>query len=83
MAQLKHTAKQCGYSDYMSKYLKYPPHGPLPLPGHSTSYDPGCDVWDTIFEAALIINPAFNVYRIFDVVSLIVQRLCFVNECFD
>lgn len=77
MAQLKHTAKQCGYSDYMSKYLKYPPRGPLPLPGHSTSYDPGCDVWDTIFEAALIINPAFNVYRIFDVYPVLWDVLGF------
>ncbi|KAF8905762.1 Alpha/Beta hydrolase protein [Gymnopilus junonius] len=24
------------------------------------------DVWDTIFNAALIVNPAFNIYRIFD-----------------
>jgi carboxypeptidase D len=69
MKELDKTAKRCGYSDYISKYLKYPPRGPLPLPGHSVTYDEGCDVWDMIFNAALLVNPAFNVYRIFDVVS--------------
>jgi hypothetical protein len=53
----------------MSQYLIYPPNGPLPLPGSSVEYDPDCDVWDDIFNAALMINPAFNMYRIFDVVS--------------
>jgi carboxypeptidase D len=55
----------------MSQYLKYPPNGPLPLPGDSVEYDTGCDVWDEIFNAALMINPAFNIYRIFDMVSLL------------
>jgi len=70
MNDIQQTAKDCNYYDYMSKYLKYPPLGPLPLPGHSTEYDSGCDLWDTIFGAALVINPAFNVYRIFDVVFI-------------
>jgi carboxypeptidase D len=71
MRDIQETAKRCNYYDYMSKYLKYPPPpAPLPLPGHSTEYDPGCDLWDTIFNAALVINPAFNIYRIFDVVFI-------------
>jgi len=69
MNEIKQTAKRCGYYDYMSKYLKYPPRGPLPLPGHSIEFDDGCDLWTMIFNAALVINPAFNIYRIFDVVS--------------
>jgi carboxypeptidase D len=70
MKDIQDTAKNCGYYDYMSKYLKYPPLGPLPLPGHSTESDDGCDLWTTIFNAALIINPAFNMYKIFDTVFL-------------
>jgi carboxypeptidase D len=62
------TAQQCGYTGYMDKYVTYPPKGLLPLPGKSTENDKGCDVWDTIFNAALEVNPAFNMYRIFDVV---------------
>jgi carboxypeptidase D len=62
-------AETCGYSDYMSQHLKYPPNGPLPLPGNSVVADSSCDVWDAIFNAALMINPAFNIYRIFDMVS--------------
>jgi len=53
----------------MKKYVTYPPRGLLPLPGKSTRFDPGCDVWDEIFSAALLVNPAFNIYRIFDMVS--------------
>ena len=69
---LKHldsVAKACNYSDYMEKHVTYPPRGLLPLPGTSTEADPGCDVWDEIFNAALLVNPAFNIYRIFDMVS--------------
>ena len=28
----------------------------------------GGDLWDEIFDAALIVNPAFDIYRIFDTV---------------
>jgi carboxypeptidase D len=52
----------------MEKYVTYPPRGLLPLPGKSTGADPDCDVWVEIFEAALIVNPAFNMYHIFDMV---------------
>lgn len=77
MKQLDKINKKCGYDDYMSKYLKYPPRGKLPLPGKSVEYDEGCDVWDLIFEAALLINPAFNVYRIFDVYPILWDVLGF------
>ena len=49
---------------------EYPPRGLLPLPGESVEADPGCDLWTEIFNAALLINPAFNIYRIFDMVSI-------------
>ncbi|KAI0922172.1 hypothetical protein AcW2_006944 [Taiwanofungus camphoratus] len=65
-AQIDATAAQCGYTDYFEEYVSYPPKGLLPLPGTSIYADPGCDVWDAIFSAALIVNPAFNMYRIFD-----------------
>ncbi|KAH9061992.1 alpha/beta-hydrolase [Lactarius vividus] len=66
LAQLDSIATTCNYSDYMTKHVTYPPHGPLPLPGGSPDIDPACDVWYAIFNAALLVNPAFNVYHIFD-----------------
>lgn len=53
----------------MEKYLTYPPRGMLPLPGASTIFDPGCDVWDEIVNAAVILNPGFDYYHIFDMVG--------------
>ncbi len=53
----------------MERHVTYPPQGLLPLPGTSTEADPDCDVWDEIFYAALIVNPAFNMYHIFDMVK--------------
>ncbi|KAH9045770.1 alpha/beta-hydrolase [Lactarius pseudohatsudake] len=63
LAQLDSIAATCNYSDYMTKHVTYPPQGPLPLVGDSTDV---CSVWDMISGAALLINPAFNVYHIFD-----------------
>ena len=71
MGYLKKKNKQCKYSGYLKKHLKYPPRGLLPLPGESTTYDDDCDIWTDIFNAALLVNPAFNIYRIFDVVSVL------------
>ena len=69
LAQIDSVAARCNYKDYMAKYVTYPPQGLLPLPGASTEFDPGCDVWDMILEAALLVNPAFNLYHILDTVS--------------
>ncbi|KAJ6579578.1 alpha/beta-hydrolase [Mycena vulgaris] len=66
MAQLDAIAVKCNYAGYYNKFATYPPAGLLPLPGKSTEADRGCDVWETVFEAALVKNPAFNIYRIFD-----------------
>jgi carboxypeptidase D len=75
---LQTIAESCNYANYFEKYVTYPPtNGLLPLPGKSVEADPGCDVWDLIFNAALIINPAFNVYRIFDTFPILWDVLGF------
>ncbi|KAI9448385.1 alpha/beta-hydrolase [Lactarius indigo] len=66
LTQLDSIAATCNYSDYMAKYVTYPPQGLLPLPGGSPDINLACDVQDMIFNAALLVNPAFNVYHIFD-----------------
>lgn len=70
MAQLDAKALACNYTNYFDEFVHYPPTpGALPLPGGSTEAARGCDLWDEIFNAALVINPAFDIYRIFDTVS--------------
>ena len=68
MAQIDAAAAWCGYSTYFAEHLTFPPKGLRPLPGNSVEGDPGCFLWEEIFEAALLVNPAFDIYRIFDTV---------------
>jgi hypothetical protein len=70
LAYLDKKNQECGYAGYLDQHLKYPPSGPLPLPGGSPQITENCDLWFEIYDAAVIINPAFNIYRIFDVVCL-------------
>ena len=79
MKYLDEKNKKCNYAGYLDKYLKYPPNGLFPLPGQSVEADDGCDLWIEVYEAALLLNPAFDVYRIFDQVSI----LCFVQALAD
>lgn len=69
LEHLDQMAVTCNYTNYVSTYVTYPPKGLLPLPGDSVEYADGCDVWSDAFNAALIINPAFNIYRIWDTAS--------------
>ena len=66
LKHLNDTASKCNYAGYIQKYVTFPPKGPLPIPGSSTFADLGCDIWDEILNAALIINPALDIYLIFD-----------------
>ncbi|KAG1768829.1 Alpha/Beta hydrolase protein [Suillus occidentalis] len=77
MNYLEKKAAVCNYTGYMDKYVTYPPTGLLPLPGDSVEFAPGCDVWDDIFYNALIINPAFDVYRIWDTYPILWDVLGF------
>lgn len=74
MARIDAAAEKCGYSTYSATHATFPPSGLLPLPGNSTEAVPGCSLWEEIFDAALLVNPAFNIYRIFDTVrSLLIS----------
>ncbi|KAL1747782.1 Alpha/Beta hydrolase protein [Schizophyllum fasciatum] len=77
LAELDQIAEQCNYAGYYDTYMVYPPAGPLPLPGNSTHAGDGCDIWERIFDEALRINPAFNIYRIFDTYPILWDVLGF------
>lgn len=89
MAQIDALADSCGYTNYSATHVTFPPKGPLPLPGKSVEGDRGCRVWDQIFDAALLVNPAFDIYRIFDTVSalltfrsyILVLKFCSIRSC--
>ena len=66
MAELEKISAHCNYTGYAEKYLTYPPTTSVfPLPGESTVPDGLCDIWGLIVEEALTINPAFDIYFIF------------------
>jgi len=61
-------ASKCGYTDYMSKYLVFPPAGAQPavLPGQTPegNYTDGCDLFNSVFLGANEVNPCFSPYEI-------------------
>ncbi|KAI9430047.1 alpha/beta-hydrolase [Russula earlei] len=67
LATINKIAKGCNYTSYLKNFLTYPPPlAPFPLPGISVESDPGCDVYSLIVEAVLLLNPAFDIFRILD-----------------
>ncbi len=59
-------ADQCGYTKYLEKYLTFPPpSGSFPvLPNPYDSNTTACDLFDDVYNAALLANPCFNIYHI-------------------
>lgn len=59
MAEISDRADQCGYTQYIEKYLTYPPpQEPFPVlkdPFSTATYR--CDMFDTVYEAAIEVNP--------------------------
>ena len=66
---LRQSAQTCGYTDYLKKYLVFPPAGTQPseLPGVEAdgAPTPGCDLANAAFAAATEANPCFSVYDVF------------------
>lgn len=83
MEHLDERAAACNYTGYFEKYVTYPPTGLLPLPGRSVEAALGCDLWDEIFDAALVVNPAFDIYRIFDTVGVNSENLSAVISIYS
>ena len=81
MGEIRQRADQCGYTDYLNKYLTFPPpQGSFPVlpdPFSSDSYT--CDLFDDIYNAALLSNPCFNVYHLTDTCPHLWDVLGIVN----
>lgn len=67
-AYLHNKSDACGYTEYLEKYLAFPPPGPFPsdLPGTDEDGNTldSCDIFDDIFSAASVINPCFDIYQV-------------------
>ncbi|KAF9268719.1 alpha/beta-hydrolase [Marasmius fiardii PR-910] len=70
-AQLQNISDSCGYTDYLDKFVTYPPKGQLPFPAGVTpgtfgTVKPGCRIHSPIQRAVGVLNPVFDVYRVTD-----------------
>ncbi|KAJ7287292.1 alpha/beta-hydrolase [Mycena rebaudengoi] len=66
---LQDISDACGYTDYLDKFVTYPPAGQLPLPvatNGTFSVTPNCRIHSPIQRAVGVLNPVFNVYRVSD-----------------
>ncbi|KAJ7072612.1 alpha/beta-hydrolase [Mycena amicta] len=69
MAQMQAASDSCGYTDYLDKFVTYPPAGPLPFPvgtNGTTTATTACRLHSPIQRAVGVLNPVFDVYRVTD-----------------
>ncbi|KLO06769.1 alpha/beta-hydrolase [Schizopora paradoxa] len=69
MAELQNISDSCGYTDYLDKFVTFPPNGMLPLPigtNGTFSVTPDCRIHSPIQRAVTTLNPVFDVYRVSD-----------------
>jgi len=74
-------ADQCGYTDYLRRFMTFPPSGiqPSALPGQQFNNTPlsECNLFFNVYLAALEINPCFNIYEITSRCPLVFDPLGF------
>jgi carboxypeptidase D len=63
MDDIHNRSKACGYTEYMEKYLTFPPPSKLPYPEKDAQTE-GCGLWEDIYNAVFYTNPCFDVYAI-------------------
>ncbi|KEI39904.1 uncharacterized protein L969DRAFT_86500 [Mixia osmundae IAM 14324] len=66
LATLQTQSDRCGYTNFFDQ-LTYPPSKALTFPNGRTTATEDCDIFSAIINAALVINPAFNIYDILDI----------------
>lgn len=62
MSEIESLHESCGYSDFISKYLTFPPSGHQPKV--SSANLGNCDLFDTVYNQAQQVNQCFNVYEV-------------------
>ncbi|KAH8883366.1 alpha/beta-hydrolase [Thozetella sp. PMI_491] len=69
---VRNASADCGYDDFLNKYLSFPPVGVQPTltPGRSIDGTRRCRVSDLIENAILDINPGWNIYQVTQLLPL-------------
>ena len=67
--------QSCGYAALREKYLTFPPPGNQPPAYFNYTSEANCDVFDMIDNAALGVNPCFDIYEVTQVTMLSSPRL--------
>ena len=64
MEGLHERDQSCGYSEFRNIAFTFPPNGSLPTPPNTDCSVPGCSLWYDIYEAAMLVNPCWDVYQV-------------------
>ncbi|TVY19505.1 Carboxypeptidase cpdS [Lachnellula arida] len=76
MAGIEARAESCGFTAFHDKWTsEFPPSGPIPAAPDWTQ--PGCDLYDDIYNAAYYVNPCFNIYHLTDFCPFLWDELGF------
>ena len=59
MAALEAEFQSCGHAAYIEKYLTFPPPGNQPV-----EYNDTCDVFGHYVDAAIAVNPCWDIYQV-------------------
>ncbi|KAF2134769.1 serine carboxypeptidase, partial [Dothidotthia symphoricarpi CBS 119687] len=81
MSDIRKHQDDCGYTDYLDTYFKFPPpKGPFPvLPDPFSTDNYTCDQFDNFYSAILEVNPCFNIYHITETCPHPFSQLGIVN----
>jgi len=64
MDDIHRRSAACGYDTFMDLAMTFPPNSTLPTPPNVNGNITGCQIWDDVFNAALLVNPCWDVYQV-------------------
>lgn len=77
MAELEHLHQQCGYADFIDKYLTFPPTEVQPPKFFNYTSMAKCDLFDLVYTEIFNINPCFDLYEVTQMCPLLWDVLAF------
>lgn len=80
VAMLEGLDVSCGYAALREEYLTFPPPGNQPAKYFNYTSEANCDVFDMIDNAALAVNPCFDIYAINEQCPLLWDVLGFPTQ---
>jgi carboxypeptidase D len=64
MDHLHEKHESCGYKEFMETAMTFPPTGPLPTPPDVDEMDSSCRLFNEITDAAMLVNPCWDIYQV-------------------